>query len=207
MVRRGFCCNVSVLMVWVMRMLLIRSVVDCVHVFQESLFALEEVMKSIVSVFSVLIVLFGAQVGFCQENAEAAESGPSLAEISEQPSSNGAFMMRLTDVNKRNDVITVKAVVENVIDKEAEIEIDYENVYFLNLNTSKKYHALKDDTGQVIAGPADYESGGGRIDRRLQKGGKAILWLKFPAPVGGAKTIDLFFPDFMPFEGVPVEQY
>lgn len=130
------------------------------------------------------------------------------ASIQSQPSSDGNLELALTEVRQKSEVVTVKAVLKNISTASQKVVMCYQDVYFIDLRENKKYMSLKDSEDASIAGPVDneYYCKSGRLDRELGAGQQAIIWVKFPAPASGASDIDISFPDFMPFEGAPIQK-
>jgi hypothetical protein len=128
--------------------------------------------------------------------------------IQSQPSSDGNLELALSEVKQKNEVVTVKAVLKNISGTSQKVVMCYQDAYFIDPKENKKYMSLKDSEGASIAGPVDseYYCKSGRLDRELAAGQQAVLWVKFPAPASGASDIDLSFPDFMPFEGAPIQK-
>ncbi|MCU0598292.1 MAG: hypothetical protein MUE70_03415 [Desulfobacterales bacterium] len=138
----------------------------------------------------------------------ALESLAQQSVVQTQPSSDGTLELALTEVKQKNDVVTVKAVLKNVSTASHKAVICYQDAYFIDPKENKKYMSLKDSEDASIAGPVDnaYYCKSGRLDRELAAGQQAILWVKFPAPASGASDIDISFPDFLPFEGAPIQK-
>jgi len=124
--------------------------------------------------------------------------------IQVQSSTDGNFEASLFSVKIRKNVLTLKAKLKNVSDGRVSLRIDYRDVYYMDVDKEKKYFALKDADGQYIAGPKSDKSEGGRFWYRIPGGKTKIMWIKFPAPAGDTKTIDIFLPAFLPFEEVAI---
>jgi len=152
-------------------------------------------MKSIISALMMMITL-GVMLlpapGRCTEAVQV------------QPSSTGNFMGLLSPVKIKKGVLTITFIIKNVADKEKRAHFSYKDVYFIDPQGKKNYFALKDSTGQIIAGPKKYKIHGGEFDYDLPPNKSRILWIKFPAPPETVKSIDIFFPGFLPFEDVPL---
>lgn len=120
-----------------------------------------------------------------------------------QPSSNGAMEGSLIKAKVRKNVLTIQIKVKAGTQKTS-LKFYYEAAYYTDLNENKKYFPLKDAEGQLIVGPK-YDAGhGGRFWEDLEPGQQRIIWIKFPAPPEDTKTIDVFLPDFLPFEDIAI---
>lgn len=133
-------------------------------------------------------------------------SGLAMEPIQTQPSSDGKFEASLTSAKVRRDVLTVKIRLKNIATESAKLEFKYKSVYVTDIEEKKKYFALKDSAGTYIAGPQDRSSEGGKVERYIDAGGQAIVWVKFPAPPEATQTVDIFVPRVLPFEEIEIER-
>jgi len=123
-----------------------------------------------------------------------------------QPSTNGNFELSLIRAKVKGDVLTFQVIVKNTSSKKKQYAFFFKDVYYTDTKAKKKYYALKDTNNYYIAGPAYDRNAGGSFNVWLEPQGKAIFWIKFPAPQASAEEIDLYIPWALPFEGVKVER-
>lgn len=126
-----------------------------------------------------------------------------LEDIMPQFSSDGNFECTIKRLNSRKEIITLQASIKNVSAKKQKLEFDYVSVYLIDMESMKKYHPLRDEKKRIIAGPRDcHDHAEGEIDRNIEPEGQVIVWIKFPDVQ--TQAVDIFFPDFIPFEEVPI---
>jgi|Deesub1362A_J573_1020465.scaffolds.fasta_scaffold09086_2 hypothetical protein len=126
--------------------------------------------------------------------------------IDTQPSSDGTLEASLIGLKVRNGVLTVKFSIKNVTDRSVEPGISFAKAYYIDIKERKKYFGLKDEKGMYIAGPVHYNWDGGFFKQKIPSGGKAFIWIKFPAPSEETEEIDIYLPGFLPFEGIKLKQ-
>ena len=125
--------------------------------------------------------------------------------IDTQPSSDGLTEASIIGLKIRNGVLTVRFSIKNLTDNTVEPGISFAKAYYIDTKEKKKYFPLKDEKGMFIAGPTKYNWDGGFFEQKILKGGKAFLWIKFPAPSNDTKEIDIYLPGFLPFEGIKLK--
>ncbi len=128
-----------------------------------------------------------------------------LTPIDTQPASDGMSEASIVGLRVRNGVLTVKFSVKNTTGRTIEPGISFAKAYYIDISNKKKYFGLKDEKGMFIAGPAAYNWDGGFFKQKISTGGKAFLWIKFPAPSGKTEEIDIYLPGFLPFEGISLK--
>lgn len=129
-------------------------------------------------------------------------SGYAMEAIQTQPSSDGNFEASLTSVKIKRDVLTIRVMVKNVSANKAEMQCNYKEVYYTDVEDKKKYFVLKDSEGQYIAGPKRGGAYGGYFGGDIDPDGQKIMWMKFPAPPETTTTVDIFVPGILPFEEI-----
>ncbi len=123
-----------------------------------------------------------------------------------QMSSDANLEACLLEAKVSRDVLTIKVILENTSDEKITPKFYYEDVYFTDVGEKKKYSPLKDSEENYIAGPKADDQHGGRFWYDIEPGKKKIFWVKFPAPPEDCSSIDVFVPEIMPFEEIPVER-
>ncbi len=133
-------------------------------------------------------------------------SSSAMTPIDTQPSSDGTLEASVVGLKVRNGVLTVKFSLKNITGKTLEPGISFAQTYYIDIKEKKKYFGLKDEKGMYIAGPVKYNWDGGFFKEKIPPGGKAFVWIKFPAPPEGTEEIDIYLPGFLPFEGVRLKR-
>ena len=122
--------------------------------------------------------------------------------VQTQPSSDGTFEMKILSVKQADDVLTIKAMIRNITDERAKVDLDFNKIYYTDLKNQRKYLPIRDEKGGILAGPIDVGSSG--LLRQIDRGKVLIVWMKFPAPPPNVMGIDFFVPEFLPFEKIPM---
>lgn len=123
-----------------------------------------------------------------------------------QPSSDGKLEALVTQAKVRENVFSVKVTLKNITNRPIEPEIPFKSIHVTNIKDMKKYFPLKDSRGNFLAGPQYREWQGGIFKTKIQPGEMRTIWVNFPVPPETAKTVDLFVPGLLPFEGVKISR-
>ena len=126
--------------------------------------------------------------------------------IQTQMSTDGNFDVSLLKAKVKGDVLTVQVMFKNTSSKKRNYGFEFKDIYYTDIKNKKKYYGLKDTEGHYIAGPAANWFAGGSFNVYMEPGGKAIFWIKFPAPPESTETIDVYIPWALPFEDVKIER-
>lgn len=129
-----------------------------------------------------------------EEAVPAATSSP--AAIQSQPGPEG-ITFDLLKVAVTGDILTV--TVNCKAEKNAWAYMKFEEISVIDDTTSQRIGVLKDNAGAWMGSPL---AGKDRIGLKCSPNG--ILWVKFPAPPAGSKTVSINLPGVAPFDGVPV---
>jgi hypothetical protein len=129
-----------------------------------------------------------------------------MTAIDTQPSSDGTAEASIIGLKIRNGVLTLRFSIKNTTDRTIEPGMSFAQAYYIDTKEKKKYFGLKDEKGMFIAGPIAYNWDGGFFKQKIPANGKALIWIKFPAPSEGSEEIDVYLPGFLPFEGIKLEQ-
>jgi len=115
----------------------------------------------------------------------------------------------LMSVERKGSVLTVKWAMRNVGTKPAKVQIGLtgrsQSTYILDEESGTKYYALTDKEKNTLASEHSYigaDTYG--IDGNVEPGATARYWVKYPAPPAAVKTINVFFTNSDPFEGVAI---
>jgi hypothetical protein len=127
-------------------------------------------------------------------------TGSAAAPIQSQDTNWSGVVMELTEVKRKENVLTVKLKLVNSSDGDASVELpyqasDYDKFYVTAKD--KKYMILRDSEKVPVAAPA-------KGDFKLAKGASFTWWAKYPAPPPEVTKIEFYTPDAPPFEDVPI---
>jgi hypothetical protein len=125
--------------------------------------------------------------------------------IQTQPFTNGSVEVDVIKAAVREGILTIQIVSRNTGDENLKIGYGLENFYFLDQKAKKKYHVLRDSSGAWFVSPACDPAFAPQTDTvTVPPGGRTLMWFKFPAPSIDTTKIDLFIPNVMPFEDLPI---
>ena len=115
----------------------------------------------------------------------------------------------LMSVERKGSVLTVKWAVRNAGEKNTEVNfaLSAKNMttYLLDEESGTKYYALTDKEKNTLASEHAYVgSDAYGISDYVDAGTTNRYWAKFPAPPAEVKTINIFFTNSDPFEGVAI---
>jgi len=118
--------------------------------------------------------------------------------------SNEGFMVELTSVERKGNVLTVRWSVRNDNPKEKYYDIDLQGdkatTYLVDEESGTKYYALTDKEGHLLATETEYYG----IYEQIDAGQTMRFWAKFPAPPPAVKAINVHFTQSEPFESVAI---
>jgi hypothetical protein len=114
----------------------------------------------------------------------------------------------LMSVERKGSVLTVKWAVKSAAAKTETVQFELtgkpQTTYLLDEESGTKYYALTDKEGNTLASEHAYAGGAYGISDYLEAGATNRYWAKFPAPPPAVKTINVFFTNSDPFEGVAI---
>ena len=120
--------------------------------------------------------------------------------------SNEGFMIELTSVERKGNVVTVRWSARNDNPKEKHYDIDLAGAgatsYLVDEESGTKYYALTDKEGHLLATETEYEG----IWESIEPGQTMRFWAKFPAPPPAVKNINVLFTKSEPFESIPTTE-
>lgn len=115
----------------------------------------------------------------------------------------------LMSVERKGSVLTVKWAMRNAGAKPAKVEFGLtgrsQSTYVLDEESGTKYYALTDKEKNTLASEHSYigaDTYG--IQGSVEPGATARYWVKYPAPPPAVKTINVFFTNSDPFEGIAI---
>jgi hypothetical protein len=112
----------------------------------------------------------------------------------------------VTDVTRKEGVLTVKMRLRNTSAKPIHVEIlhghaDVDKYYAVA--GSSKLMPLRDSQKSPLMSPSD---GYGNLNADLKPAGSFLFWAKYPAPPASAKKVTFMTPLAPPFEDVPITE-
>ena len=134
--------------------------------------------------------------------AAQAPAAPAAA-IASQESNWPGILVDVTEFRRKGSTLTARVVLRNQGSEDAQPEIQYDEVYLMDLGAGKKYQVLQDEGGSYIAALR-----AGWKDRwygAVAPGKSYTLWMKFPAPSPDVKAVTLQIPGLPPFEDLPIQ--
>jgi hypothetical protein len=118
--------------------------------------------------------------------------------------SNEGFMIELTSVERKGNVLTVRWSARNDGAKGKHYDVDLAGAtatsYLVDEESGTKYYALTDKEGHLLATETEYDG----IWENIEPGQTMRFWAKFPAPPPAVKAINILFTKSEPFESVPI---
>ena len=137
---------------------------------------------------------------------------PSFAQV--KPIASGAtnwngVTIDLMAVERKGSVLTVKWAVKNGGSKQEQVQFaltgKHQTTYLVDEESGTKYYALTDKEKNTLASEHSYiGSDAYGIQNYLEAGATNRYWAKFPAPPAAVKSINIFFSNSDPFEGVAI---
>ena len=114
----------------------------------------------------------------------------------------------LMSVERKGSVLTVKWAVRNAGAKQATVKFTMtgskQTTYVLDEESGTKYYALTDKEKNTVASQHVYTGDGFGISDYVEAGAANRYWAKYPAPPPAVKTINIFFTNSDPFEGIAI---
>ena len=135
--------------------------------------------------------------------AATAPAAAPAAAVATQTSNWPGVVADVTEFRRKGSTLTVRVVLRNQGNVDAEPDIHYGEVYVMDLGAGKKYEVLKDEKGTYIAALRSGYSN--RWYEKLAPGASYTLWMKFPAPPPEVKSVTLQLPGMPPFEDLPIQ--
>ncbi len=115
----------------------------------------------------------------------------------------------LMSVERKGTVLTVKWAVRNQGSQTATVQFQMtgrsQTTYVLDEESGTKYYALTDKEKNTLASEHAYIGGDAYgISDYVEAGATNRYWVKYPAPPPAVKSINIFFSNSDPFEGVAI---
>lgn len=132
-----------------------------------------------------------------------ASTRPAAASLASQETNWPGVAAEVTEFRRKGNTLTAKVLLRNQGTDPAETEINYKEVYLMDLGGGKKYEVLRDEKGNYIA--ALRSGWSDRWYEKLEPGRTVTVWMKFPAPPADVRSVTLQVPGVLPFEDLPIE--
>ena len=115
----------------------------------------------------------------------------------------------LMSVERKGSVLTVKWAVRNQGAKQSQVQFlmtgKTQSTYVLDEESGTKYYALTDKEKNTLASEHEYVGADTYgISDYVAAGTTNRYWVKYPAPPPAVKTINIFFTNSDPFEGIAI---
>jgi hypothetical protein len=133
----------------------------------------------------------------------AAAAAPAAASLASQETNWPGISADVTEFKRKGNTLTAKVVLRNHAGADAEPDINYKEVYLMDLAAGKKYEVLKDEKGAYIA--ALRSGWNDRWYQKIEPGQSFTIWMKFPAPPADVKSVTLQLPGMPPFEDLAIQ--
>jgi hypothetical protein len=155
---------------------------------------------------TILFLAAGLLVGLAPGAHAQVSTGP--RPLASGPTNWPGVTIDLMSVERKGSVLTVKWQVKSTAAKTDSIHFQLtgkpQSTYLVDEESGTKYYALTDKEGNTLASEHVYADGAFGISDYIQPGGTNRYWAKFPAPPAAVKTINIFFTNSDPFEGVAI---
>jgi len=144
-----------------------------------------------------------AGAGSTTTGTAPAAAAPAAASLASQETNWPGISADVTEFKRKGNTLTAKVVLRNHAGADAEPDINYKEVYLMDLAAGKKYEVLKDEKGAYIA--ALRSGWNDRWYQKLEPGQSFTIWMKFPAPPADVKSVTLQLPGMPPFEDLAIQ--
>lgn len=135
--------------------------------------------------------------------ATAAAAPAAETVLASQETNWSGVVAEVTEFRRKGNTLTAKVRLRNQGGVKVQPDVQYGDVYVMDLAAGKKYKVLEDEAGAYIA---DLRSGWkDRWYDDLDAGQSHLLWMKFPAPPADVKSVTLQIPGVPPFEDLPIQ--
>jgi hypothetical protein len=139
--------------------------------------------------------------------AQIAVGGPKP--LATGPTNWDGVTIDLMSVERKGSILTVKWAVRNQGAKTATVQFQMtgrtQSTYLLDEESGTKYYALTDKEKNTLASEHEYIGGDSYgIADSIEAGTTSRFWVKYPAPPAAVKTINVFFSNSDPFEGIAI---
>lgn len=136
--------------------------------------------------------------------AAAPPATPSAAgPLASQETNWPGVVVDVMEFRRKGNTLTARVRLRNQGTEKPQAEVNYSEVYVMDLAGGKKYQVLQDQEGAFIA--ALRSGWKDRWYETMEPGMSQVLWMKFPAPPADVKTVTLQVPGVPPFEDLAIQ--
>jgi len=157
---------------------------------------------------TIVLALAGASLLALAPAAPAQVTVGGPKPLATNPTNWPGVTIDLMSVERKGSVLTVKWAVRNTGAKEASVQFTMtgskQTTYVVDEESGTKYYALTDKEKNTLASEHVYTGDGFGINDSVEPGATSRYWAKYPAPPPAVKTINIFFTNSDPFEGVAI---
>lgn len=150
----------------------------------------------VVTLWGALVLMTGVMLHPAQSRAEVLQT---------QMGVHGVLEVDVIKAQVSGNTLTVAMQVRNPSEREARVKSLVRDFYYVDAAGKNKYLVLRDANNNWLAGPLD-TSNSHWILLYVPPRGKAVMWLKFPAPPADSATINLTTPFTLPFDNLKVQR-
>jgi hypothetical protein len=159
-------------------------------------------------VFMRQAMVLGLAGAFLLALAPASSAQVAAKPLATGPTNWDGVTIDLMSVERKGSVLTVKWAVRNAGAKEASVQFTMtgskQTTYVVDEESGTKYYALTDKEKNTLASEHVYTGDGFGINDDVEPGATSRYWAKYPAPPPAVKTINIFFTNTDPFEGIAI---
>ena len=158
---------------------------------------------------TIVLALAGASLLALAPAAPAQVTVGGPKPLATNPTNWPGVTIDLMSVERKGSVLTVKWAVRNTGAERATVQFQMtgrnQTTYVLDEESGTKYYALTDKEKNTLASEHIYiGSDAYGISDYVEAGATNRYWMKYPAPPPAVKTINIFFSNSDPFEGVAI---
>lgn len=125
--------------------------------------------------------------------------------IQSQETNIGGVVAEITQMKRKDGVLTVKLRLRNTSGKDASLKVIQDrnfDSYYVTAG-DKKYFILRDTEDVPLTPQTD---GFGMLNVEIAKDGTYTWWAKYPAPPAEVTSVTYYTPLGAPFEDVPITE-
>ena len=142
---------------------------------------------------------------FCMAGWSAVPFAGQAEPLQTQMGVNGVLEADVMKAQVNGEALTVAILFRNTSGKKVKLERSPSEFFYVDAAGRNKYMVLRDAKGRWLAGPLG-RFNSAVIQQEIAPKGRAMIWLKFPAPPADSATIDLTTPFTLPFDKLPVQR-
>lgn len=114
------------------------------------------------------------------------------------------IVAEVTEFRRKGNTLTARVRYRNQGSEAAEPDVNYGEVYVMDLAAGRKYEVLRDEQGRYIA--ALRSGWDDRWYQKIEPGHSMTIWMKLPAPPAEVREVTLQVPGVPPFEDLAIHE-